>query len=287
MFRAYSWIIIAYTSSFFTAFIFIRYFQSEQSLLLQTFYADVIATIIIFLFSLLFKNASFYDPYWSVVPFIICLFWISMNEANYSIRNDFLLAAFLLWGIRLTINWVRGWKGLQHEDWRYGALKKQTGKWYPVINFSGIHLFPTVIVFLGMLPAYYSIMHAEKETNYLDVIALFICITATLIEFYADEQQRTFRQNRKDEKDFCQTRLWKYSRHPNYFGEVLFWWGIYVFILAANPDYWWTIIGAVAMTMMFVFISIPMMEKHLMEKHPAYRDYQKKVSALIPWIRIG
>ncbi|MEO6167584.1 MAG: DUF1295 domain-containing protein [Chitinophagales bacterium] len=282
MVKSYTCIIIAYVTAFLAAFIYIHYDQSGQSLLTHTFYADVIATIIIFIFSLLFRNASFYDPYWSVAPFIICLFWVSMNRSGDSWRSAFLLSAFFIWGIRLTLNWVKGWKGLQHEDWRYGKLKEQSGKLYPLINFSGIHLFPTAIIFLGMLPAYYSIIYAETGTNYLDMLALIICIAASIIEFYADEQQRSFRLNRKDEKEFCQTGLWKYSRHPNYFGEVLFWWGIYVFILAANPAYWWTIIGALAMTMMFVFISIPMMEKHLLEKRPSYSEYQKRVSALFP-----
>lgn len=282
MFKAYTSIFVAYIVAFLVAFIFIRYFPANQSLLLQTFYADVIATVIIFLFSVLFKNASFYDPYWSVTPFIICLFWTSMIDTSYSWRDYFMLIAFFTWGLRLTANWVRGWKGLQHEDWRYGKLKQQTGKIYPLVNLGGIHLFPTAIVFLGMLPAYYSIMNAQRETNYLDIIALIICIIATAIEFYADEQQRNFRLNRKDEKEFCQTGLWKYSRHPNYFGEVLFWWGIYVFVLAANPDYGWTVAGALAMTLMFLFISIPMMEKHLLEKRPSYKAYQKSVAALIP-----
>ena len=285
MLKAYSWIITSYLVAFFAAFIFLRYVQSEQSLLVQTFYADVIATVIIFLFSLFFRNASFYDPFWSVVPFVICLLWVYRSDSEYFWRDIFLLTSFFIWGVRLTSNWVKGWKGLKHEDWRYGALRKQTGKWYPLVNFSGIHFFPTVIVFLGMLPAYYSIMQAEKEISYLDLIALSVCITAALIEYYADEQQRAFRLNRKDEKEFCQSGLWKFSRHPNYFGEVLFWWGIYLFILSANPAFWWTIIGPISMTMMFLFISIPMMEKHLLEKRPAYRNYQANISSLIPWFQ--
>jgi steroid 5-alpha reductase family enzyme len=77
--------------------------------------------------------------------------------------------------------------------------------------------------------------------------------------------------------------LWAYSRHPNYFGEVLFWWGLYLFAVAAEPAFWWAIFGPLAMTMLFIFISVPMMEKHLMERKPCYAESRAGVPKLFPW----
>lgn len=285
MAKAYTFLVIAYVTAFAAAGFFLQGYDSGQSLLLQTFYADVLATAVIFIFSHRFRNASFYDPYWSVAPIIICSYWMIESRRHNGTRDCLLLMAFLIWGTRLTLNWARGWKGLAHEDWRYIALRKQTGSWYPLVNFSGIHLFPTVIVFLGMMPAYYAISISEATVTWLDGLAFLLCFIATFIEWLSDEQQRRFRINRKDERDFYQMGLWKYSRHPNYFGEVLFWWGIYLFVLAADSRYWWTVIGPITITLMFIFISIPMMEKHLLEKRPHYADYQKAVSALFPFIR--
>lgn len=198
-------------------------------------------------------------------------------------RFDFLLLSLAIWGTRLTFNWARGWKGLKHEDWRYQVLRSKTGVYFPLVNFFGIHLFPTTIVFLCMLPAYFAVRQQAYEAGVLDVIAFMICIIATLIELVADEQQRNFRSERKDDRDFCTIGLWRYSRHPNYFGEVLFWWGIYLFVLAANASFWWTIIGPALMTMMFIFISIPMMEEHMLQKNPEYAKYQRYISMLVPW----
>jgi steroid 5-alpha reductase family enzyme len=79
--------------------------------------------------------------------------------------------------------------------------------------------------------------------------------------------------------------LWGYSRHPNYFGELSFWWGLYLFALAAGQNSPWMIAGAISMTLLFVFISIPMMEKRMLEKKPDYKEVQKNISMLIPFFK--
>ena len=273
---------LAYCVALAVAWYFISEANTPGNLLRDTFYADVIATIIIFIFSLIASNASMYDPYWSVAPMVIILFWNGHTEVPTSSYNVLLVLAFFVWGIRLTFNWARGWKGLKHEDWRYVQLRNQTGIFYPLVNLFGIHLFPTIMVLLGMIPAYYAVFSHNQKYPLLNILGFIICIIATAIEFIADEQQKKFKSVRKSQSEFYQARIWKYSRHPNYFGEVLFWWGIYLFGLAANPQYWWTITCPVVMTCMFVFISIPMMEKHMIKKNPDYLLYQKKVAAFLP-----
>ena len=77
--------------------------------------------------------------------------------------------------------------------------------------------------------------------------------------------------------------LWAYSRHPNYFGEIMFWWGIFFFGLAADFHYWWTIIGPVSVTLLFTVISIPLMEKRNLERRPDYAKVRESIPVLIPW----
>lgn len=283
--KSFAWCTLAYAAALAGAWFFVRTMEPSADILLATLIADTIATIIIFIFSMAFKNASFYDPYWSVAPIVIAVYWNAKSSQSYSLLNVLFLVAFTVWGIRLTLNWARGWKGLHHEEWRYIQLKKQTGNMYPLVNFTGIHLFPTLLVFFGMVPAYFAMMRQVNDgIHWLSFAGLLLCMAATLIEFIADEQQRSFKRNRDDEKDFCKRGLWKFSRHPNYFGEVSFWWGIYLIALPAMPPVW-TIGGAVSMTLLFVFISIPMMEKHMIEKRAGYTSYQKEVWPLVPWFR--
>jgi steroid 5-alpha reductase family enzyme len=113
---------------------------------------NLAATLVIFLFSVIFRNSSFYDPYWSVVPVWIAAGWFLWGNQTFDATRAYLLMALIvLYALRLTINWVRGWPGLHHQDWRYDDIKQKTGKAYWLVSFLGIHYFPTMIVFASMM----------------------------------------------------------------------------------------------------------------------------------------
>jgi steroid 5-alpha reductase family enzyme len=105
--------------------------------------------------------------------------------------------------------------------------------------------------------------------------------SAVLIELVADEQLRRFTR-RKQSGDIMTEGLWAWSRHPNYFGELCFWWGLFLFGFSADPSYWWTIVGPVAMTLMFHFASIPMLDRRSLERRPGYAEHMQRVNAVIP-----
>ncbi|MDX1907009.1 MAG: DUF1295 domain-containing protein [Bacteroidia bacterium] len=245
--------------------------------------ADLVATVVIFAFSLVFRNASFYDPYWSLAPILIGGYFL--GESHGAAQPQRALAVLILvtlWGLRLTWNWMRGWTGLHHEDWRYRDLRQRTGKWYPAVNLLGIHLFPTLQVFLGCLSLYPALALHGNRLNGLDALAFVVTAGAILLEAVADEQLRAFRLKKRAPEEILATGVWAWCRHPNYLGEILFWWGLYLFGLAASRDWWWTIVGPLAMTLMFVFISIPMIDNRMKKKRPAYAAHIKQVPALLP-----
>jgi len=111
---------------------------------LRLLVADIVATVITFAFSLIFSNASVYDPYWSVQPIVI-LTALAVGKALTPMRIMLLFVVYI-WGIRLTVNWAYTFPNLSHQDWRYTMLKKKTGVFYPIINFVGIHMVPTLVV---------------------------------------------------------------------------------------------------------------------------------------------
>ena len=140
------------------------------------------------------------------------------------------------------------------------------------------------LVFLALIPAYFGI-GSEGTVNNLTVIGFAICIGAVLIQSFADKQMDFFRKNKSFKNQCIDRGLWRYSRHPNYFGEVLFWWGIWLMQVGANPQIWATVIGPVVMTLLFLFISILMMEKYILTSKSSYGSYKKQVSMFIPWFR--
>ncbi len=249
--------------------------------------ADVVATVVIFAFSRVFNNSSIYDPYWSVIPPIIVLYFAQQGMGLDSLTSGIPLIGFLLvsaWGIRLTYNFFRGWKGIEQQDWRYDDLQTEHGKLYWFVSFAGIHMFPTLLVFGGCLSFLATFYEPDTTSTiaFLQYFGIAWTTMAIIVETLADEQLRAFVKSGPPSGTTMKTGLWKYSRHPNYFGEISFWWGMYFIGLGSNPAYWWTIVGPLAITLLFVFISLPMIDKRMQGRRHDYMEYRSKTSAIIP-----
>ncbi|MEZ4300256.1 MAG: DUF1295 domain-containing protein [Polyangiaceae bacterium] len=246
--------------------------------------ADAAATVTVFAFSVGFDNTSMYDPYWSVAPIAIGP-WLASRPvaANAPLARTVLVIALVsLWGVRLTYNWAVGSPGLSHEDWRYAEYRTKAGRAYWLLSFFGLHFMPTVMVFLGCLPLLPALTSA-RPIGALDVVAAAVTLGAIAIETVADAQLRAFRRKRKGPSEMLDTGLWALSRHPNYFGEVMFWWGVFLFGVASGEAAAWTAAGALAITALFAFISIPMMDRRSAARRPEYAEYMRRVSRLVPW----
>jgi steroid 5-alpha reductase family enzyme len=244
--------------------------------------ADTAATVTVFIFSRAFNNTSVYDPYWSVAPPLIALWLVLVpGGARFDVRQVLVLALTSAYGLRLTFNWARGWAGFAHEDWRYADFRKKTGKAYWLVSFWALHFFPTVMVYLGILPLYEALRVDAPPAGLLDAVAAVVTAGAIVIETAADEQLRNFRRAKRADGDICNVGLWSWSRHPNYFGEISFWVGLFLFGLAGGAP-WWTGVGVLAMVALFVGASIPMAEKRSLERRPQYAEHQQRVSMLIP-----
>lgn len=265
-----------YAAAFFTGLLFFSLIDAPS--IWRYLFADAAATVVVWGAGLIFINSSLYDPYWSVAPPV--LFVCFLLEKGFADAADILLLCVLLiWGVRLTANWIIGWRGMEHQDWRYTMLKEKNRKLWHITNFFGINMMPTLIVFANMVPAYYA-ANAQKTVNWIIIAGAAVCVSAVLLQIFSDWQMRTFRTNAAQKGQHIEIGLWKFSRHPNYLGEVAFWWGIYIIQIGAVP-HWWTAAAPVLMTLLFVFISIPMMEKRLLETKQGYGEYKKSTSMLL------
>ena len=240
---------------------------------------------------MLFRS-SLYDPFWSVAPPVLLSAWLLSDnpQAIGYLPVAALFVLILVWSLRLTWNWARGWRGLAHQDWRYSDLKQGHPRLWFLINLAGIHLMPTLLVFGGLLAPYHAI-RGDSGSRMISwpffAAGLLACAGAIAVQALSDQQLLLFRRSSHASDAILNTGLWKYSRHPNYFGEILFWWGVWMISHGIGNVPVWSLAGPVAITLLFFFVSVPLMERHLVVSRPSYADYAKSTSMLVPWFQTG
>lgn len=257
---------------------------TTDRLWLDTLIADLLATLVIFAFSRAYRNSSFYDAYWSVIPPLLLLYWW-WESAPYidALRCALVTVVVMLWAIRLTGNWIRGFPGLHHEDWRYPMFRERAGRFEFVADLVAIHVIPTLQVFLGMVPVYVAVTRPNTGLVWLAWIATAIGVAAVVLEYVADQQMYDFAKTRTPGEAMARG-LWGWSRHPNYFGEFSFWLSLGLFGVATSPaDWWWLLAGAALMLALFLGASIPMMEERSLARRPEYQHVIDRVSKFVPW----
>ncbi len=145
---------------------------------------------------------------------------------------------------------------------------------------------PTVLVFLGCLPLYAALSAGSQPFGWLDALACLVTLGAIALEATADQQLLRFRREQTPgSRGTLRSGLWAWSRHPNYCGEVLFWWGVFGFGLAAGFQYWWSVAGAVSITLLFRFVSLKLIDDRMLTNRPDYKTRMETVPALVPRLR--
>ena len=218
--------------------------------------ADVVATVFVWGTGLICKTASVYDPYWSLQTFFFYLGMLILNQ-NWNFYTITALVVIYLYSFRLTYNFIKGFHDLNYVDWRYQMLKEKSGKLFQIVNLFGICLFPTLVVYSASIPLFIYAFMPANELSWLDLIGSFVILFGTLLEFVADGQMKRFIKNRTSKSEVINVGLWKYSRHPNYLGEILIWFGASLILVIGHIQYWYCLIGAIINLLMFLFISIP------------------------------
>ncbi len=284
--RDFAWIGVAYATAL-TAAALTVVLLSDLEPLWQAAWADVAATLVIFAFSRIFDNSSFYDAYWSVAPPVLLGFWW-WTYGGFDLRVLIAAVLVLLWSVRLTHNWARGWQGLDHVDWRYVDLKAKTGSFYPLVDLFGIQMLPTVLVFIGCVPLWLMLAEPAEAFGWIDLTWIVVGYAALWLEFRADNVLRAFRLDPANQGQVLRHDVWTWCRHPNYLGELGFWLALGIAGYAASGQLV-SGLGFLLMVALFVGISIPMIDKRQLANKLDYRTYQSEVPTLIPmsWRRNG
>ena len=246
--------------------------------LVNVLLADIIATFFVWGCGVVLKTASTYDPYWSVQTFFIYL-GLLIYFNNWNVFTIIPLVAIGLYSIRLTTNFIIGFHDLTYVDWRYKMLAEKSGSFYQFVNLFGICMFPTLVVYSASVPLF---IYASLDSfSYWDLIGTIIILGGTLLELISDLQMKKFIRTRKSRDEVINIGLWKYSRHPNYLGEISIWFGVALILIISHPSYWYYLAGAFINLIMFLTISIPMEENHMKEYKPNINEYIKTTSCLL------
>jgi steroid 5-alpha reductase family enzyme len=232
-----------------------------------------------FVVSLIKKRNDVADVAWGIG--FVLLTWVS-----YFLSGDFgmrgLLVGLLVsvWGLRLAWHIHRRNKG-KAEDYRYLAWRQEWGKWFYLRSYMQVYLLQGLFLFLIVLPVLLINKNAEVPFALLDFVGLSVWLVGFYFEAVGDAQLRRFVQDPANKGKLMQSGLWAYTRHPNYFGEVTQWWGIWLLALSV-PSGLIGIVGPITITFLILKVSgIPMLEKKMAE-NPEFAEYKRKTSVFIP-----
>lgn len=285
---AFLFVLVSYFLATIVGLFIFSYFSNlptPMNPILAIFLADIAMTLFIYAISLLVNNASMYDPYWSVIPLLYGLLYM-FSFADYSLPTILINVVIAIWSFRLTANWMYTFKTIKKQDWRYDFLKEKSGVFYPVVNLFGIHLVPTLFVFAALLPALFLFQNQQGANpatfNILMIFGIIIALMGIALELVADIQMHHFRKNSTNRREIIRIGLWKYSRHPNYLGEIMFWWGIFAMVVVLLPNMWYLVFGPIAMTLMFLVISVPMADYRYSRSKDNYDTYVKETRMFLP-----
>jgi steroid 5-alpha reductase family enzyme len=244
----------------------------------------LIWTLVSFLWiwSVLIKNVSIVDIFWGFGFVLVNVLYV-FNLEVINPRNLLLLILVSIWGLRLTIYLAIRNIG-KGEDYRYQQFRKQYGEnrywWFSYFQVFLLQGALILIVSIPLLAIHTS--NSSGELYWLDYISIIIWLIGFSFEAGGDYQLYNFKKNTKNKGKVLNTGFWKYTRHPNYFGDSAVWWSFALFSIAAGG--YWQVIGAIIMTLLIIKVSgVALLEKTLNITKPKYKEYIEKTNSFLPW----
>ncbi len=237
---------------------------------------------LLWIISVIIKNVSIVDLFWGF-GFVLTNVYYFISTDGLGLRKVILLILVSIWGLRLTgyLSWRNIGKG---EDYRYKQFRRKYGeKRYWWISFFQTFLLQGILMWLISAPLLGAQYHGqEKSPGILDYAGIALWITGFIFETFGDYQLARFKADPSNKGKVLSSGLWRYTRHPNYFGDSAVWWGYGFLCLGAGSI--WPVLGSILMTALIIKVSgVALLERNLVDKKPEYREYIEKTSAFIPW----
>ena len=232
-----------------------------------------------FVVSLLKKRNDVADVAWGLG--FVLLAWVSYFSAgNVTLPGLVVSTMVTIWGVRLSLH-IYTRNRIKPEDYRYKAWRDAWGKWFYVRSYAQVFILQGILLYAIALPVLLINNSADISFNSLVAAGMFVWVVGFLFESIGDLQLKRFIRNPENKGKLMTTGLWAYTRHPNYFGEVTQWWGIWLIALA-TPIGYAGVIGPLTITLLILKVSgVPLLEQKMAE-NPDFAEYKRRVSVFIP-----
>ena len=252
--------------------------MNDFSLLLSVLNVMLVMAGATWVLSLFLKDVSIVDSIWALF-FLAAAIAFARQTGEIGPRGMLVLALVGLWALRLSgyLTW-RNWG--ESEDRRYAAMRERNGNGFAVKSLVTIFFLQAILAWVIAMPLYAAIT-GVWPLGLLDILGAAVVLVGIGFETIADAQLARFKSRPENEGRVLDTGLWRYTRHPNYFGDFCVWWGLY--LLAASAGGWWTIFSPVLMSLLLLKVSgVALLEKDIGERRPKYADYIARTSAFFP-----
>lgn len=249
---------------------------------LQGLLLIVVFFTIVWGISVLLKNASIVDIFWGA-GFVLAGIFYFIVTPDYSTRKILAVLLVTIWGLRLSIHIMARNMG-KPEDYRYQEFRRHYGeKRYWWFSYFQVFLLQGFLLWLISAPLLAISFYTEKPFGVIDFIALLVWIIGLVFEAGGDWQLARFKANPENKGKLLTTGFWKFTRHPNYFGDAAVWWGFALFSAAAGC--YLPLLSALLMNWLLLRVSgVAMLERTLKNTKPGFEDYTKRTSAFFPWL---
>lgn len=235
----------------------------------------------VWIVSVKLTNASIVDPFWGLGFVLLAIYYYFSSEGD-ATRKVVVLLLASVWGLRL-FGYLLFRNAGKPEDYRYAQFRKQYGpERYWWFSFFQVFLLQGILLWLISSPLLVAQQGSDRPFGMLDVLGLTLWIIGFSFEAGGDYQLSKFKSDVSNKGKVLNTGFWKYTRHPNYFGDACVWWGFALFATAAGS--YWPILSSVLITFLLLKVSgVALLEKALKKNKPEYEDYVRRTPSFFPW----
>jgi steroid 5-alpha reductase family enzyme len=239
--------------------------------------------ILLWLLSVALRNSSIVDIFWGTGFVIVAWTAFLLTPDGFLPRKLLLAGLVTVWGLRLSTHILRRNWG-KPEDFRYARWREESGRRWWWFSFFKVFLLQGILLWIISTPLIAAqVSRLPGRLGWLDALGVVVWAIGFFFEAVGDAQLERFKADPANKGKLLATGVWRYTRHPNYFGDAAQWWGY--FLIAAAAGAWWTVFSPILMTVLLVRVSgVALLEKTLVETKPGYREYARTTNAFLPWL---